>query len=789
MNYKTTIALLALLVMVGGYFIFVERDATTAFDREQQAPSQRKQLGAAVFTADQLSTESIASVSIQRADASVVELTKRDQDWYQTQPVHFALNTWSARQIVDDAAGLHYTQRLTPADTDDEDLPTLGQALLDPPQAVVTLEAKGEPLTRQTIQLGRMSIGGRSYAMINDDPRIYVVNDALHRLVLDGKITDWRKTSLDVPTQGQARRVTIDHEGQAMTMEKKDGDWQFASPHNGRVDPESIKSLLAAVGAISIRKFEMDNPPDLSVYGLDLPVTSVSIQTARRDIEPGVSPPQPTATQPARPADSQSAHENMRGPSTRPAMRATTHKLSIGAPVDLSNEQYFATWTSNGQPSGVVFVISESDANQFDKTINDHRDPRITPVKATDVRELTIRTAPDNTCKLIRDPSGWSFGKPGPDFEADSTEVSKLVESIAHAKAQSFEPRSNDLGEPVATLTLAVIGRNDPEVLRIYAARTPDTPDDPQPTQPVLRNDEAVVYHVPTEALSKIFRPVEALRQKTVVDLTPSRLKRIVIEHPGGPRYVFQRSTPSGGSSKQSLAPTAAPTTQPVPIDGDSWTLVGYERFEAQVFGDLLQQLTPLRIKRWLATDTTGDTPQDQWITMTLEETDGQTHTLVLDPDRQRGSLVKKTHEYEWFELDEQLVGLLQSEFRDRTVLAHSISDIKWVKVVGQEKSWTIRRNDDGTYVADQGQEVDQSAAGNLFDTLAGLRVERFIQPAHVPQPPVKIILETRDGRTHRLAFLPPEKGYSVATNGDQWFMLNAETVKSLNAPLTKKSP
>src|SRR5690606_28286231 len=123
------------------------------------------------------------------------------------------------------------------------DAPSLADVGLDKPRVVVTLAT--EAGQTQTLRLGRKAIGGRAYLMINEDDALYVVNDALHRELMDKKIADLRQKSLSAPEEGQAQWVQVMRDGQAIEVTKHDGQWTFAGEHRGRVSTATVRATLA----------------------------------------------------------------------------------------------------------------------------------------------------------------------------------------------------------------------------------------------------------------------------------------------------------------------------------------------------------------------------------------------------------------------------------------------------------------------------------------------------------------------------------------------------------------
>jgi hypothetical protein len=242
MNFKTTLFLLALVVLVGTYFIAFERKQTTTSERQQAEAEAGNQAGTPLYTADQLSTSAVQSITIER-DGVKAELQREGEEWAQSRPVRFAMNHWSVQQVVDAAAALRYSQKLTAGE---KGAPTLEKLGLAKPEAVVTLGASDKGKSHE-IKVGRMSLG-RGYVQIDNDAAVYVVNDALHKLVLEQQVANWRKKNLTVPIEGQANAVTLTRDGKTIQLTKADGNWSLGPPYSGRADSKAVGVLMANLG-------------------------------------------------------------------------------------------------------------------------------------------------------------------------------------------------------------------------------------------------------------------------------------------------------------------------------------------------------------------------------------------------------------------------------------------------------------------------------------------------------------------------------------------------------------
>lgn len=760
MKFQTTLILLALLVIIAAYFLIVEKNAQTTAERERIAALQTDQPGTAVFPADHFPTESVTQIELEYKGQPPVTIAKQGETWRQTQPVSFALNTWSARQLVDSAASLRYTQRFTPAD---QGMPSLADVSLSPPLASITYSIAGDKPSQTKLHLGRIGAASRGYITLEGDPQVYVVNDDLHRIILKGKVADWRKRSIEAPSESRADRLCLTRDTQTIDMRKTDTGWSFAPPHSGRASTDAVARLANAINYLCIDKFVADNPPDLSLFGLDNPTITATIHA------PAVS--SPSDTQPAEDSPADPDHPAPQAQTSAPEIQLT---LQIGSPTDFKRQQYFATVSYDNSASQVVFTLPRSDVDKLAKNLDDFRDPRITIVKPTDARELTIERPDGPRIALVRGVDGWSFADPGPGYRADDAEASALVESIADAKATAYHTDTLAPHQPpLATVTLTAIGRPEPDVIRIY-------PSNEDQTYLCFRGSETVGYLVPTDDLSKLFEPPLALRDRTVLDLTSDKVTSITIRNPWGAAYQFTRSTAS-----QPAAETPPDSTTEL----GQWALVGESRFEAAAFSKLLENLFPLRAESWKQTPgaASDHTPQPD-LTVTIGLADQTEHTLQIDSQKR---LARLDGTEDWFELGERLVELFNQEYRDRTALSLSTDQIERVSIASDTRTIAVERGASGNYVDAAGNKLNQAAAAGVYDALAGLRVLRYVSPPAADELQAKlqftISLQLKDDQQHKLSIWKPSdpNSSSLAQLDDRWFQLSPEVTGKLSADLT----
>ncbi len=779
MNFKTTVALLVLLLLVGAYFVFVEQGTQTTHERLRVRQEHGGNVaGEPVFTADQLSTEQIDSITIQRS-GGVVELNKEGADWWQTYPVRFPLDTWSVRRVIDDMAGLRFTERHA---SGSGEFPTADQAGLSPAKSSVTLRVGVDEPIEHTVHLGKSPGGGWGYARVNGEGGVYIVNDALHRLVDSESVRDWRKKSVEIPGKGTVDRVTLNRDGRVVTLHHHNGDWVLGGTTPGRADAAVVQKLLGDVGRVSISRFVDDNPSDLSLYGLDAPGSAVTIEA----VLPDALPPNATAADPGSEGDQAPQSdapvfdsEDPPGPEARE--RVTLH---IGAPGDLNQSEYFAALTRGDDGIDVVFVVSQAETTPLDTPVDDLRDPRIAAVSLADVREARVARAGSTAVQLSRSVAGWSFASPGPGFSADTVEVSEWIERVTQIKAVGYDSSVPADTQPLGVVSLSAVGRAEPDVLRVYPTESGDT-------LRVVRNEESIGYLVPSSAMADLLITPLALRDRSIIDLSSETLERVDVRNSYGQRYEFSRDV-----SAEAETDADAANSTPAP-----WRLEGHESFEANALHRLLAALQPLRVKRWLASplDAPGASSAvpggDAAIRAGFQAREGRRWGLTIDPQTRIARLDDETQA---FELTPESVAVFDAEFRDRTVLASPIGTIRSVAVTRGGESVTIVRATSGRYSEASDQALDEAVAAGVFDTLAGLRAERFIDAPQNDGPDRDLgisLLITMTDETRQELFLFGEitrpdaaRGAEpvVARLGDRWFYISAALGQKLGAPLAQ---
>lgn len=762
MNVKTTLLLLVVLLAVVAALLVTR-------GRQVVVPSQDTRPGSALFTSDQFPADSINHVSLQFADGPPIEVEKRDGQWWQLQPVRFPLNQWSLRQALESLADLRALESFQPGQNAN---PSLQDAGLAPPALTVHLRgSRGDQEIKHVIRLGR-SISSRTYVQVGDRLPVYVVSGALADIFNRQAVLQWRRTTLPAPLAGSVQRALLETPQHTLELVKLDGRWRIEQPVSARADAQAADALAAAIARLTIKQFIADAPADLSVYGLKSPTAALTVfASAPAPVpSPATAPATPHAT--TDPAASQPAT----GPWAPPPLRQT---LKVGAPADMQGDTYFATWTDSDDPGNVVFTIPQQDVARLQVSLDALRDSRITPMAASDVKEIRIDRPGAQSLTLHRTTEGWDFGMADLGYLPDTELANQLVAAVTAARAKSFQSQPPPQ-PPTAVITLQAITGSPSEVLRLWQVNSPQASQAAAsaPDWLVVRQQEETVYVVPAEELLGVLQPALALRQRLILDIQPSQVAALTLAQPQGATYQLSRVPPATQPDTQPASPPSTP---------GSWVLAGDDRLDENALTSLLRAAFPLRAVRWLE----GPPPHDPLVRLRLRVDDGRDYELVFEPASHRAAFGPPGSLGPPFEIPSALAQAAQVELRDTAVVSVGIEDIASVTITDPgQPSATIRRDAHGQYLSSAAGQLDTQAVDELFRALAALRVAHYLDKAPDPAPPssrtIELVLVS--GRSLRL-LLPA----AASTLGDdqpvqidnRWVLLDPTTLATLTVPLS----
>ncbi|MEX2672268.1 MAG: DUF4340 domain-containing protein [Phycisphaeraceae bacterium] len=393
-----------------------------------------------------------------------------------------------------------------------------------------------------------------------------------------------------------------------------------------------------------------------------------------------------------------------------------TYKLSVGSPTDLAGSAYFAML--DDEP--IVFRLGRAAVDRLAVAVDALRDRALTPTARADVREIQINRDGERL-HVVRDGAeGWSFGSSELGYALDAQAMDRLLDAIFKTEAASFADASATDLPLLVTVEMSVVGRREPETLRLHGES-----DGSQVH--VVRGDEAAAAVVERAAVEPMLAEARSLRQRQVIDLNDGEIERISITRNGtyAAEYELKRE---------------ASETEGEP---GGWDLQGYQH-ERVV--EVFAELAGLRAETWLGdeADATGEMIE---ATITLFE--GDPLRLTVWPAER---VAKLEGEAEAFVVPSTLVDALTQELRETRVLGLEIEEIASVEADGK----TVHRDRRGRFTQRGGDGLNEAAAAQLWDTLAGLRAEHLLlmREALPAEPDRTLRLRRTDGTEHLIALV-----------------------------------
>jgi len=217
---------------------------------------------------DSIDFTSIVKITLVRRDETVL-FERIEGIWWQTEPFVCKMDTPSMVKLVERAQGL-LQLGVIEGDVSKE---TLG---LGKHSNSLTLATENKTIS---LSLGRMALGGRAYAAV-DDGRPVMVSQSLHRLAIESDHRYWRDIRIfpmmSVDTQRIERRIDDD----VLVLESRSGKWMIKEPVSARVHQEALVEWIGRLASVKLGSYIVDEPKDLSLFSLLSPRASLAVTSS-----------------------------------------------------------------------------------------------------------------------------------------------------------------------------------------------------------------------------------------------------------------------------------------------------------------------------------------------------------------------------------------------------------------------------------------------------------------------------------------------------------------------------
>src|ERR1051326_417654 len=422
MKPKTTIILLVIAVLIGGFVWYDHTHLKDTWEVEQQ---QKR-----VFP--NLKSGDVTKLELHSTNGVIV-VEKAGDKWDMKQPYQVRANKSMVDAILSDLEFLDAERAMTAKDLKEANETPAGYGL-EKPRIEATITVSGKT---QTIKLGDESkVGGNVYAAIAGSDKVYVVPKRMVES-LSKTVDDMRDRSVLEFTASQVNKMKLKAGNRQVELSKIENtaesaeSWRILRPINARADRTKVEGIGSKLADLKVETFVTEDPKDLKPYGLDEPVQEVSLFVKGSD-----------------------------GGKT----------VQFGAALTNDATKVYAKRES----ANSVFTVKSDILTNLVAQVNELRDRSLAEFETDQVKAVDLLMSGLNI-KLAHDTNGWAIVEPAK-LKAEQSACDDLVHHIHDAEIKEFaadvitDPAQFGLDKPACEITLkkekpppaAVTSTNEP---------------------------------------------------------------------------------------------------------------------------------------------------------------------------------------------------------------------------------------------------------------------------------------------------------------------------------------
>ena len=479
MNFKTTLIILAVFIILGGAYFFFGRPSP---DAEQSKVDQQRIRE--VYT---LSKDTIQQIRLSFKDESYQSLTmakNTDGRWQLNAPFTADADSLKVNEMLQNLLEKKVKQTLEAAD--------LVQYGLQPPNIRIELWTEGEAPAK-TFLIGDRTVNYSVYTKEQSESHIFLIessalddftkspSDLRDRSIF--KFSSEEVTTLRLQVAGQSeihceRRVSA-NPGATVNTE----GWEMIQPVKAKADARAIQEIVSALGGLRIVVFEADGEYDLADYGLSQPRMTVTLQ---------------------------STDENPIG------------ELQIGSDAGAPERIYVAR-----SDQRAVYAVNREIYTKLNRTVFDLRDKRVIDFQRTATHQFTLRQGDSQTVCQKNVGGEWEITSPHA-LKADQEAVDDLLFGVDALRAVAFvadQPKAlQPYGLDAPSIEASFLVPNaEPAVLLVGKMQSDNVY--------VKAQNAAPVFLVKKAFLDLIGMGVAGLRSKQILNFRSDDATKIVLRH------------------------------------------------------------------------------------------------------------------------------------------------------------------------------------------------------------------------------------------------------------------
>ncbi len=456
MSWKTLTVLAVLAAGLGGFLVV---------DNYWLTPKREKTAGVKgrLWT---IEPKDVLGLTIKRKD-DTVKLKRAGDGWEMLEPVKTRANSGAVNEMVTGLATVRVDREIDANPSKPSDFG------LEPPEALVTLEVKGQAAPLALAVGGKNPTGVWVYAREGSKPAVVAIGDSVSRDVTR-PVAEFRDKVLFAFDRRNVSAVDLDLDGSKMTFEAEEGGkWRIAKPGPFRGDAEMITEMLDKLASVTVKEF-LGPQKSPAAYGLDKP-SRVTLWLGKD--------------------------------------KDRTSKTLLLGKVDAAKKGVYV----QRQGEQEVLLAPSETWDKLPKTVAAARDKVVFAYAYDKVNRVEIESAA-GTVKLERDGINWNITAPEA-LKADSGAVNGLLWRIRDLRASGFLDESpagvaRYLSKPDVTVKIWEEGAKEPKTLLLGLSNAVKVG---EPTGVAAPSAKGPVFMVEAKDIRDFSKTATDLRDKSVV--------------------------------------------------------------------------------------------------------------------------------------------------------------------------------------------------------------------------------------------------------------------------------
>src|SRR5438105_3821061 len=370
MNWKTTVALLVIVLGLGFYLKFYEMkrpDTAEAVRQSQKVVN--------------LDRDKIDGIVIQNGDDKI-DIRRHDDKWRLETPIKDQADASSIQSLLFEIDEWRKDATISAKETE-ADKNKMAEYGLNKPKLRLKLTGKDAP---PEILFGKdAALEGKMYVRFENSKEALLVGQSVKKAI-DKKPEDFRDRKLTDLIMAQVVRVVLKTSAGEMELQKRGDYWDIVKPLHTHADDQKVSDLIAQVTTARIQQFVADDRGDLHPYGLAEPRGSLTLF----------------------------AQEDKQG-----------QMLQIGGVPEKQKEQVYVRFS----PRGFVYTLPKKIEETINAKPNDLRDRHLVRIDTKILVRLSIDAPGKGKTVLARKDENWILASRN-NAPANSGEARRLIDTL-----------------------------------------------------------------------------------------------------------------------------------------------------------------------------------------------------------------------------------------------------------------------------------------------------------------------------------------------------------------------